>query len=380
MDSDLQHPPEMIPLLLAKAREGNDVVTAVRRSEDVEGWFKVSSARFFYSLLNRLTALDLPHGGADFRYMARPVVDSMLRMPERHRFVRGLTRWVGFQQTTIEYDRAPRHGGRSKYTLRHMTRFAFDAIVAFSAVPLKVASVLGLVVSMLGGLYGLYVVGVWLLSDTVVPGWTSVAIAVIVLGGVQLACLGIIGTYLGRMYEEMKGRPLFIVWEDTRAGGPASRTADHTARRPGVTRAAFANPPVITVSPARVVMDAAAVAVATAIAFVFRAGVRDYDSLGPGHLLSLILPALVFVIPVSLFALWSVGAYGTRAAQRLDRFFVVASGLAWAAVPLAFVAVYWRRGPEAPMIVMAAGYPAAVACVLAGRRLLDARAPATVRA
>jgi hypothetical protein len=126
-------------------------------------------------------------------------------------------------------------------------------------------------------------------------------------------------------------------------------------------------------------MDAAAVAVATAAAFVFRAGVRDYDSLGPGHLLSLILPALVFVIPVSLFALWSVGGYGSRAAQRLDRIFVVASGLAWAAVPLAFVAVYWRRGPEAPMIVMAVGYPAAVACVLAGRRLLDARAPAAVR-
>jgi hypothetical protein len=134
---------------------------------------------------------------------------------------------------------------------------------------------------------------------------------------------------------------------------------------------------VITNGPARVVMDAAAVAVATAAAFVFRAGVRDYDSLGPGHLLSLILPALVFVIPVSLLALWS--GYGSRAAQPLDRFFVVASGLAWAAVPLAFVAVYWSKGPEAPMIVMAVAYPAAVACVLAGRHLLDARAPAAVR-
>jgi hypothetical protein len=131
---------------------------------------------------------------------------------------------------------------------------------------------------------------------------------------------------------------------------------------------------------ARVATDTAAVAVATAAAFVFRAGVSDDHSLGPGHLGSLILPALVFVVPVSLVALWSVGAYGSRAAQRLDRFFVVASGLAWAAVPLAFVAVYWSGGPEAPMIVMAAGYPAAVACVLAGRRLLDARAPAAVRA
>lgn len=126
-------------------------------------------------------------------------------------------------------------------------------------------------------------------------------------------------------------------------------------------------------------MDAAAVAVATAAAFVFRAGVRDYDSLGPGHLLSLILPALVFVIPASLVALWSVGAYRSHATQRLDRFFLLASGLAWAAVPLAFVAVYWRRGPEAPMIVMAVGYPVAVACVLAGRHLLDAKLPAAVR-
>ena len=129
----------------------------------------------------------------------------------------------------------------------------------------------------------------------------------------------------------------------------------------------------------RVVMDAAAIAVATAAAFVFRAGVRDYDSLGPGHLLSLILPALLFVIPVSLIALWSVGAYGSLNAQRLDRFFVVASGLAWAAVPLAFVAVYWSRGPEAPMIVMAVGYPAAAACVLVGRHVLDAKVPTTVR-
>jgi polyisoprenyl-phosphate glycosyltransferase len=225
MDSDLQHPPEMIPALIAKARDGYEVVTAVRREEDVEGWFKVRSASFFYWALNRLTALDLPHGGADFRYMARPVVDSMLRMPERHRFLRGLTRWIGFEQATIEYERGPRLGGRSKYTLRRMMRFAFDAIVAFSAVPLKVASVLGLAVSMLGGLYGLYVIGVWAFSDAAVPGWTSVAIMVIVLGGVQLACIGIIGQYLGRMYEEIKGRPLFIVWEDTEAGSGRDASA-----------------------------------------------------------------------------------------------------------------------------------------------------------
>jgi hypothetical protein len=130
--------------------------------------------------------------------------------------------------------------------------------------------------------------------------------------------------------------------------------------------------------PARVLLDAVAVAAAAGVAFVFRAGVRDYDSLGPGHLLSLILPALVFVVPVSLLALWSVGAYTSTARRPLDRFFVVASGLGWAAVPLAFIAEYWIRGPEAPTIVMAVGYPAAVAFVLAGRHLLDALSPSAV--
>ena len=140
-------------------------------------------------------------------------------MPERHRFLRGITRWIGFQQTTIEYDARRGTAAVQVHGAQH------DAVRVrrnrrLLGRPLKVASVLGLVVSMLGGLYGLYVVGVWLLSDAVVPGWTSVAIAVIVLGGVQLACLGIIGKYLGRMYEEIKGRPLFIVWEDT---GQAAR-------------------------------------------------------------------------------------------------------------------------------------------------------------
>jgi dolichol-phosphate mannosyltransferase len=215
MDTDLQHPPEVIPALIAKAGEGAEVVTAVRRVADAEGWFKVASARFFYKLLNKLTALDLPDGGADFRYMSRPVVDALLEMPERHRFLRGMARWVGYRHATVEYERAPRGAGASKYTFRRMLRFAWDAIVGFSALPLRIASVLGLIVSLLGGLYAIYVIGVNVFTNDTVPGWTSVVVAVLVLGGVQLACLGIIGQYLGRMYEESKGRPLFIVWEDT---------------------------------------------------------------------------------------------------------------------------------------------------------------------
>jgi polyisoprenyl-phosphate glycosyltransferase len=216
MDADLQHPPEVIPALLAKAGEGFDAVTATRRLVDAEGWFKVTSARVFYRLINRLTALDLPNGGADFRYMSRTIVDTLLEMPERHRFLRGMARWVGYRHATVEYERALRPAGETKYTFRRMLRFAWDAIVGFSALPLRIASVLGLIVSMLGGLYAIYVIGVNLFTDDTVPGWTSVVVAVLVLGGVQLACIGIIGQYLGRMYEEIKGRPLFIVWEDTR--------------------------------------------------------------------------------------------------------------------------------------------------------------------
>jgi len=233
MDSDLQHPPELIPALLERAADGFDVVYAIRTEQDSEGWFKVKSANAFYWLLNKLTRLDLPAGGADFRYMSRRVVDAVLSMPERHRFLRGMTRWVGFMQSSIEYTRAERYGGRSKYSLRHMLRFAFDAIFSFSAQPLRIASVLGMGVSFLGGLYLIYVLFARAFTATVVPGWTSVLAAVLLIGGVQLACIGILGQYIGRMYEEIKGRPLFMVWEDTRERATpgleyARRTAPHT--------------------------------------------------------------------------------------------------------------------------------------------------------
>lgn len=215
MDGDLQHPPEIIPRLLQRAAEGYDVVYAVRGEDDAEGWFKVRSAAAFYWLLTRLTSLDLPRGGADFRYMSRQVVDVLSAMPERHRFLRGMTRWIGLRQAIVSYDRAARRAGRSKYGLVRMTRFASDAILSFSALPLKIASVLGILTSVLGWLYLIYVIAVRVMSEATVPGWTSVVAAVLILGGIQLACIGIIGQYLGRMYEELKGRPLYVVWEDT---------------------------------------------------------------------------------------------------------------------------------------------------------------------
>lgn len=216
MDGDLQHPPETIPLLLAKAAEGYDVVHAVRSETDSSGWFKMHSARAFYWTFNRLARLDLPSGAAEFRYMSRDVVRALMSMPERHRFVRGMTRWVGYRQTMVEYDQAPRAAGKSKYTVTAMLRLAVDAILSFSTVPLKLVSVLGLVVSLLGAVYGMVVISERLFGQIPVQGFTALTVVILVLGGVQLISIGVIGQYLGRVYDEGKARPLFLVWEDTR--------------------------------------------------------------------------------------------------------------------------------------------------------------------
>jgi dolichol-phosphate mannosyltransferase len=229
MDSDLQHPPEAIPDLLARAEQGYDVVYAIRVRREGEGWLKAGASSAFYRVLNRLAKLDLPEGAADFRFMSRRVVDALIAMPERHRFLRGMTRWVGYRQGVVAYDSPARATGRSKYTLRSMVRFALHAIVAFSALPLRIASLLGFLASALGAVYLAYVVAVRLFTDTAVPGWTSVVVVVLILGGAQLVCLGIIGQYLGQMYDEVKGRPLFLVAEDTR------RADEPVASDPGTT-------------------------------------------------------------------------------------------------------------------------------------------------
>ena len=218
MDADLQHPPEVVPALLDRAREGFDVVYGVRARTEGEGFLKIRSARAFYGLLNRLSSLDLPPGAGDFRYMSRRVVDLLLEMPERHRFLRGMSRWAGFAQSTVPYDQPPRASGESQYSLRKMLAFSTDAIVSFSTVPLRVASWLGFTIAALGTLYLFWTIGVRLFTTTTVPGWTSVVGAVLVLGGAQLVFLGILGQYVGRIYEEDKGRPLFVVWEDTGSG------------------------------------------------------------------------------------------------------------------------------------------------------------------
>jgi glycosyltransferase involved in cell wall biosynthesis len=230
LDSDLQHPPEVIPALLGAAGLGFDVVYAVRSAQDAAGFWKRFSARVFYKLLNRLSSLELPEGAADYRLMSRRVVDVLLEMPERHRFLRGLVRWAGYEQSFIEYHRSPRETGETKYTPRRMLLFAWDAVVSFSSFPLRVASVLGVCVSVLGWLYLIYVLATKIFSDRAVPGWTSVTAAVLVLGGAQLVFLGILGQYIGRMYDDVKQRPLFLIADDTRKDAEQAAGSDTAMR------------------------------------------------------------------------------------------------------------------------------------------------------
>jgi glycosyltransferase involved in cell wall biosynthesis len=217
LDADLQHPPEVILELVSTADAGWDVVYAVRSADDDARLLKRWSAKVFYSLLNRLTSLELPEGAADFRYMSRRVVNILVAMPERHRFLRGMTRWVGFRQTFITYRRADRHAGKSKYGPARMMLLAWDAVTSFSATPLRLAGLIGVAISFLGWIYLAYAVAAHAFTDRTISGWTSVTAAVLLLGGVQLICLGVFGQYLGRMYEDIKGRPLFLVADDTRS-------------------------------------------------------------------------------------------------------------------------------------------------------------------
>ncbi len=214
MDGDLQDPPELVVEFIRKWREGYDVVYAVRRTRKGEGAFKLLTARIFYRTIKRLTKVEIPVDTGDFRLMSRRVVDALRRSPERNRFLRGMVSWVGYNQVAIEYDRDVRHSGTTKYPLPKMIHFAMDAITSFSDIPLRFASYFGLVVSGVAFIYALLVVGFKLFSlrpPAYTPGWASTIVAVLFLGGVQLMSLGLLGEYLGRVYDEVKGRPLYLI-------------------------------------------------------------------------------------------------------------------------------------------------------------------------
>lgn len=213
IDADLQDPPETVVEMIAKWREGYDVVYGTRTSRPGESRFKLMTARAFYSVLNGLSEVPIPLDTGDFRLMGRNVVDVLKSMPERDRFVRGMVSWVGFNQAALPYKRARRFAGTSKYPLRKMIRFASDGILSFSAKPLRFATTIGLIAAAFA-LFGiLYVLALRLYTSTWVEGWTAIMIALLFLGGVQLVCLGILGEYVGRTYSEVKKRPLYVVRE-----------------------------------------------------------------------------------------------------------------------------------------------------------------------
>ena len=210
IDSDLQDPPELIPEMVSRWRDGSEVVYAVRRTREGEGRFKLASASGFYRVFSRLARMDAEASSGDFRLLDRRAVDVLKAMPERNRFLRGMTVWVGFTQTAVPYDRDPRHAGETKFTLRRMLRFSIDAITSFSNVPLQFATLLGFTFSLVAFL-GIPVAVGMRIAGEFVPGVASILLAVLLLGGIQLITLGIVGEYIGRIYEEVKGRPLYVV-------------------------------------------------------------------------------------------------------------------------------------------------------------------------
>jgi glycosyltransferase involved in cell wall biosynthesis len=221
LDGDLQDPPEVIPEMLEHWRRGADVVYGVRESRAGESRFKLSTAVWFYRIFTRLTKLDLKENSGDFRLLDRRALDSVLAMRERNRFLRGMTVWVGFVQTAVPYRRDARYAGETKYTLRKMMRFSLDAVASFSSFPLQIATFLGFLFSFIAfvSLPLVVVARVLNIYDAGVP---SLLFVVLMLGGIQLITVGIIGEYVGRIYDEVKGRPLYLV----------GRTRNLTAQAP----------------------------------------------------------------------------------------------------------------------------------------------------
>lgn len=212
IDADLQDPPELLPAMMVLMDEGADVVYGQRRIREGETLFKRATAAAFYRLIGRMTDVDIPLDAGDFRLVTRPVLDILLAMPERHRFIRGMVAWIGGRQVAIPYDRRARAAGESKYPLGKMIRFAADAITAFSVVPLMASMTIGWIMAVVGFGFFVYSIVGWLLGHTL-PGWTSLMAAIGLLGGMQFLMLGIIGAYLGRLYDQSKGRPLFMIGE-----------------------------------------------------------------------------------------------------------------------------------------------------------------------
>ena len=238
IDADLQDPPELLgDMLQAMRAQDADVVDGVRRSRSGETAFKRATAHGFYRLLSRATEVDIPLDAGDFRLMSRRALDALLAMPEQARFIRGMVAWIGFRQVPFAYDRQERFAGSTKYPVKKMVRFALDALTGFSSAPLKLASHVGLALSIGSVILILYIAYAWAAGHNI-PGWTSLMLIVVIIGAVQMFVLALMGEYIGRLYNEAKRRPLYIVQEvagDGRAEAKLGYIADATAKsdRPG---------------------------------------------------------------------------------------------------------------------------------------------------
>ncbi|MBD2000010.1 glycosyltransferase family 2 protein [Leptolyngbya sp. FACHB-541] len=211
IDADLQDPPELIADMIAQWQQGYDVVYATRKSRQGESWLKRFTANVFYRVIGRMSTVEIPRNTGDFRLLDRRVVEVLKQMTERTRFMKGLFAWVGFRQTFILYDRAERYKGRTKWNYWRLWNLAVDGITSFSVLPLKVWSYVGFSLAITTFLYAMFLIIRTLISGIDVPGYASLMVAILFIGGVQLLTLGIIGEYLGRVYEEVKGRPLYLV-------------------------------------------------------------------------------------------------------------------------------------------------------------------------
>ncbi len=222
MDADLQDPPELLEAMLARWREGFEVVYAQRVSRDREGPLKRGLAWLYYRVLRAVAPVDIPADTGDFCLMDRKVVDQLIALPERNRYIRGLRAWVGFRQTSVQFERAARFAGEPKYTFRKSLSLGFNGIISFSKAPLRLATWLGLIVSLASFVLAIVFVIQKLSGGFDIRGWASTVVIILFLGGVQLLTIGIIGEYLSRIYDEVKQRPLYVV-RDTDNTGAAGR-------------------------------------------------------------------------------------------------------------------------------------------------------------
>ncbi len=247
MDADLQDPPEVVLEMVAKWREGYDVVYGKRRKREGETFFKLLTAKWFYRVFAAMIPIEVPLDTGDFRLMSRRVVIALRALRETHRFVRGMVAWVGFKQTAVLYDRPGRFAGETKYPLRKMLKFAADGITSFSILPLRLSTYLGLTISALSVLIAIWAIVARFVLHATVPGWTAQVVLTALLASVQLVMIGILGEYVGRIYEQAKARPLYVVGEKANLGKPDDDELDEDgeveAQEPAKDEAQLREPP-----------------------------------------------------------------------------------------------------------------------------------------